>query len=90
MTEDDIDKLFGASQSKKKRSDKENNSNYNFKPAQRKELLTSKASANGTAARLRKKDLITDPDNENNENDFEIRKQETMKVTNIREFINTP
>lgn len=66
MTEDDIDRLFGASRSKKKRGDKENNSNYNFKPDRaaqlRKDLLTSKTSMGGTAGRLRKKDLVTDPD----------------------------
>lgn len=89
MTEEDIDKLFGQSQTKKKRCDKENNSNYNFKPA-RKELMTSKASMGGTAARLHKKDLVTDPDRDNQENDFDLRKQETMKVGNVREFLNTP
>jgi hypothetical protein len=50
----------------------------NFRPEARKELLSSRASVSGTAARTKKKELTTDPDVE-----LEGAKQQTMKVTDL-------
>lgn len=40
---------------------------------------------NGTANKLRKRDLVTECDV-----DFEVRKQETMKIGNLHEFLEEP